>query len=840
MIIVDFKDENYKSVTGLWQWDYGQVLRIQGLNLPKAVEIHFSLQESGGEAKKRVGFTKDGATDVVIPESMLENEEPLGNYDIFAFIYLTDDTSGQTEYKICMPVKARPKPEAFDKPEDGEIFREAIKAVNNAADRAETAEKQAGEYAEQTKADAIKTGEDRTAIAELVESVSGIGEQVQAVKEYKDQAQTAATNALLSEQKSERAKELTLQAQAGAETMADEVEQHALEVAGDKSEVERLATQVRQDKSSVEQTKTAVDKTAQDFTLTAQQALADVNNAGQTQSERVQQVGQDAIADVNTAKKNLDVAISEANTAKSQLSDVITSAGKVKADLSEVITQANTAKTKLDASVTNANQVLQSLVAENTSAAFNIEELRSENFNSQEILAGVADLRAYLGLTADDIVGVQVDYKNKTFKRLAGAANLSKGADFDKFSMFGGRKRCNVADDGSIVAWYGDADYKEDGSMGQVMVYQPKFYYLVCPVEYDPIDTGIGYHLRKANYYVSEKPRAGFRLHPAFYDASGNEIDYILDSAFEGSIWDADGGDGNGAYLMNDEQVMNTGTDKFCSIAGVKPASGLSQNLTRPNVEALAQNRGIEWHGDLIKPVSARQMLMIIELGMMNTQTGVGYGVAGISDNSSYNCSSLTGSTSELGNGSGKATQTINTKGDTRTTETANERVAVSWRGTENPWGNIWKFVYGINIWGNGKMEGGQPYICTDFNFAESKNTGNYEAAGFTVTNANGYISAMGYSTTCDWLFIASECLGNSSLPVGDYTYITVNLNGYRIARLGGRWVDWDSAGGFYWHLSSGVGTRYRYIGGRLVLIPTKDSAVYTANIAAWKQKMAA
>ena len=541
-----------------------------------------------------------------------------------------------------------------------------------------------------------------------------------------------------------------------------------------------------------------------------------------------------------TSKKNLDTAITNASTVKSQLQDVIDRSGSVKIALSEVISSANTAKTNLDASVSTANSVLQSLTAENASASSNIDELRSENFNSQEILSGVADLRAYLGLTADDIVGVQVDYKNKTFKRLAGAANLSKGADFDKFSMFGGRKRCNVADDGSIVAWYGDADYKEDGSMGQVMVYQPKFYYLVCPVEYDPIDTGIGYHLRKANYYVSEKPRAGFRLHPAFYDASGNEIDYILDSAFEGSIWDADGGDGNGAYLMNDEQVMNTGTDKFCSIAGVKPASGLSQNLTRPNVEALAQNRGIEWHGDLIKPVSARQMLMIIELGMMNTQTGVGYGVAGISDNSSYNCSSLTGSTSELGNGSGKATQTINTKGDTRTTETANERVAVSWRGTENPWGNIWKFVYGINIWGNGKMEGGQPYICTDFNFAESKNTGNYEAAGFTVTNANGYISAMGYSTTCDWLFIASECLGNSSLPVGDYTYITVNLNGYRIARLGGFWGGWDNAGGFYWLFGSGVGIRYRNVGGRLVLIPTKDSAVYTANIAAWKQKMAA
>lgn len=272
MIIVDFKDENYKRVTGLWQWDYGQVLRIQGLNLPKAVEIHFSLQESGGEAKKRVGFTKDGVTDVVIPESMLENEEAIDDYNAYAFVYLTGDTSGQTEYKICMPVKARPKPEAFDKPEDEEIFREAIKAVNDAADRAEESERQAAEHAEQTKADAQKTTADRQEVEKLVESVSGIEQQVETVKEYKDQAQTAATNALLSEQKSEQAKEAARQAQTGAESAANEAEQHALEVAGDKSEVERLATQVRQDKSSVEQT-------VQEFGSTVQQAEQSINTA---------------------------------------------------------------------------------------------------------------------------------------------------------------------------------------------------------------------------------------------------------------------------------------------------------------------------------------------------------------------------------------------------------------------------------------------------------------------------------------------------------------------------------------------------------------------------------
>lgn len=100
----------YTTASGLWQYDYGQVLRIQGLKLPPAVEIHFSLQERGGESVTRVGTTKDGVTDVVIPDSMLENRDITTDYKIYAFIYLTDSESGQTEYKISMSVKARPKP----------------------------------------------------------------------------------------------------------------------------------------------------------------------------------------------------------------------------------------------------------------------------------------------------------------------------------------------------------------------------------------------------------------------------------------------------------------------------------------------------------------------------------------------------------------------------------------------------------------------------------------------------------------------------------------------------------------------------------------------------------
>lgn len=524
----------------------------------------------------------------------------------------------------------------------------------------------------------------------------------------------------------------------------------------------------------------------------------------------------------NTAKKNLDTAISNATKTRSDLNAVISSAQSAQSSLSGVIAQASTAQTNLQNATNSATNVFNQLTAENISAKANLDALRSEDFNAQEILSGVTDIRAYLGMIeTEDVLGITMDYKNKTCTRIAGAKNLTAGADFDKFSMYGGRKRCNVSDGGTINAYYGDEGYTEDGSNGQVMVYQPKFYYLVCPLEYDRQETGYGYHLRKANYYVSETQRAGFKLHPAFYDKNGNEVDYILMSAYEGCIYDTSAN----AYLKNDEQVMDASKDKFSSIAGTRPASGVSQNLTRPNIEQMAKNRGEGWHSLGIKTASMEQLLMIVEMGMMNLQTAIGQGVVnlpwstGSDTTSSY--AGATGSTASLGNGTGRATKTTTYEGGKATDYTVDGKTSICYRGVENFWGNIWKFAYGVNIWGNGKMAGGMPYICSDFNYAEGKNTDNYEGAGFTVTKANGYISAMGYSTKYDWLFMASECLGNSSLPVGDYTYITENLNGYRITRLGGYWNDGSGAGGFYWNLTDGVGYRYRNIGGRLVYVPT-------------------
>ena len=283
MIIVDYSTR--KVLQGkLWQYDYGKVLRIQGGNLQKAQEIHFALEETGGNSITRFGVTKEGVTDVAIPDMMLENNDSEVDYPVYVFLYKRDAESGETVDKFVLNVLSRSKPEHTGGSGDGDSFGKVIEEVNNAANRAETAELKSKKYAERTKLDAQQTTADRTAIEEMVESVSGIGEQVQTVKEYKDQAQTAATNALLSEQKSNEAKESALQAQAGAETAERMAEQYALEVAGDKAEVERLATQVRQDKDSVEQT-------VQGFGSTVQRAEQSINTAKTKAVEAVQKDG---------------------------------------------------------------------------------------------------------------------------------------------------------------------------------------------------------------------------------------------------------------------------------------------------------------------------------------------------------------------------------------------------------------------------------------------------------------------------------------------------------------------------------------------------------------------
>lgn len=566
-------------------------------------------------------------------------------------------------------------------------------------------------------------------------------------------------------------------------------------------------------------TNTETAKTNLDTSISKSEAKkADIDSII-TNAETVNQNLILQIANAQKAGANLEVQMRAADTAKGELQSVTSDAESMKSDISDVLTRASENGTALTETVQTAKQIDSHITNENDRAENNITELDSRLENADEILTGIDDIKSYLGYNDEHIVGLHVDFTSKIFKRLAGAYGKNAGADFDVFPMFGGRRRCNVGNNGTINAYYGDEGYTEDGTNGQVMVYQPVFWYKVVPLEYDKnTASNIGYHLRKANYYVSSKAKTGFKRHPAFYDENGSEVDYILLSAYEGSMYDV-----SGTVYINDGVDTDTAIgngDRLCSVAGKKPISGLKKALTKANLELMAQNRGTNWHLENIKATSANQLLMIIELGTMNTQTGVGQGVTSITDNSAYNCSSLTGST--VGNTTGQATSTINEIAGVETTYTTSGKVSVSYRGVENPWGNIWKHINGVNIWGDGTMGGGQPYIADDFNFNESKHDGNYKAAGFTLPNADGYIKAMGYgSEEYDWLLMPSEVGGTSILPVGDYHYRTTNLNGFKTAQVGGAWYSGDKLGAFCWACYGGVGACNRAFGGRLLYVPT-------------------
>lgn len=136
-------DYRFVTTRKIWQYDYGQILSITGQNLPTATEVHFSLDIRGGSTLSRVGTTMDGATTVKIPDELLKNNGKSGDFSIYAFIYVADEESGNTEYRITIPVYSRPKPEnpSVDPAPEPNIFHETVTAVNNAADRAEKAVK---------------------------------------------------------------------------------------------------------------------------------------------------------------------------------------------------------------------------------------------------------------------------------------------------------------------------------------------------------------------------------------------------------------------------------------------------------------------------------------------------------------------------------------------------------------------------------------------------------------------------------------------------------------------------------------------------------------------------
>lgn len=470
----------------------------------------------------------------------------------------------------------------------------------------------------------------------------------------------------------------------------------------------------------------------------------------------------------------------------------------------------------------------------------------------------IDDLKGYTGYMDQDIYGVEVDFVNRKCTRLAGAEGHSAGEFFDSLSPWGGRKRVMLSDDGYELGTYGDPQYTETGklvqavkveltpettsgetvtpatykdfpvgTLVQVMVKQPKFWVKVVPLTMSKATHGRGYQFDKARYYVSPVAKAGFTVIDSFKAANGQEQDYIYLSAFEGTLYDTS----EGTYILDDAQVADfaaeTG-DKLCSIAGAKPCSGKTQNLTRKNTRQLAKNRnagveadntsgGIGWRLHDIFALTVSQILMLVEHAHFDVQSKVGKGVSTLTDDNASNLAVNTGGTSALGNGSGN--DPTGTDG----------KCSVSYRGEENLWGNIWTWLDGINIECKDIQNA---YVNADNLTMVDDTKENYENAGFTMAKVGGYVSKFGWDDAHPYLMIPAETKGASNF-VAAYHWCNSSYNGFMVARLGGKWTDGGPCSPWSLSVNDTSGDRYRFIGGRLLYVPQADKPKYLYKVIA-------
>lgn len=331
--------------------------------------------------------------------------------------------------------------------------------------------------------------------------------------------------------------------------------------------------------------------------------------------------------------------------------------------------------------------------------------------------------------------------------------------------------RCNVADDGTINAYYGDAGYVEDGSNGQVMVKIPKFYYKVTPITFQGTNS-----ISEGKWEISDSLQSGFRLHPAFYDAAGNEIDYFLYGAFEAVCQKEDG-----------SYTTSMASGKLSSIGGnlYKPATG-SRNLAR----LAATKRGAGWYANGIKQLAAIQMLMGVEFGF-NSQETIGNG--NTNNSVILNCGTTTGN---ITSGS-----------------TADYRTAVNYRGIENLWGNTYQMVDGINFLIS------TMYVCNNYNFVDDTSSG-YSSIGFSSPSGTGYIDMFGYTSNDDWCLLPNHLGGNANSAIGDYFNKSSDYT-YSICTVGGSNSNDVRCGAFHYAFSYKASSSSNVLGSRIMYIPS-------------------
>ena len=366
-------------------------------------------------------------------------------------------------------------------------------------------------------------------------------------------------------------------------------------------------------------------------------------------------------------------------------------------------------------------------------------------------------------------------------------------------------RRCVMSDAG-VVQYYLDPDDSTkkadgaasvlDGTDGQVMVEIPKFY-----VKY-------GYAANVHTWDISLFPLAGFVAHPAFYK-DGAWVDYRYMGTYEGSMYD----DTAGAMCTDATAITDiyASGDKLCSITGQCPKT----NETRAEFRAMASERGAGWRNQDYFLTTAVQLLYLIEYADFDSQSMISNGRTMFSAGSWVIAGTAgyigrTGYSNSDGNASGGSSRAAALNISAIDTSEAAYNDYMSYRGIENFFGNVWKWIDGININDN------IPYVCNnEGNYADDTDT-NYTrlvtigGVDVTLHNANGDPATIAQIQAG---FLAESVGASSATKMCDYYYQDAD---WRVVTFGGPASSALYAGAFYVFAYNASSYDYVNVGGRL------------------------
>lgn len=322
----------------------------------------------------------------------------------------------------------------------------------------------------------------------------------------------------------------------------------------------------------------------------------------------------------------------------------------------------------------------------------------------------------------------------------------SGSSPFDNYMPWMGMEECTLNNaTGKVSSKKGDPGFKRTSIDRPVMVKIPEFYYKI---------ERVGSIFR---YYVADGPVDGLSLHP------GSGDNYL------------------GRYEAGE---ASSGTLGFilASYSGTTP----SVSKTRSTFRDYARNMASGFQLRDIAAWCAYDLLYLVEYADFNSQEKIGPGI--VNDTAAHK----TGETDAMVYHTGRAN--------------SGDNAAVQYRGIENPWGNVWEWIDGIN------SSNDRPYICINPEQYADDTTANYTLSGVTLP-ASGYIKGLGFSSTFPWAFLPDANGGSNTTYIPDGV---LSSSSWRVLRIGGDSVRGSEAGLFCLYAnnySSGVGAN---IGARL------------------------